>query len=125
MDLHNSYRMQQCATGIIADIPVVMEQGILKIYIFKTAVYIGGKKTVWKRTTQHLFWKSALIKQTLKDHALIENEVYQMMIEKKEKQTTMSENSVEISFAVHQLSANSVRYYFVVYRYFHINWSQS
>lgn len=41
MDLHNSYRMQQCAIDHIADTTVVMPHGILKINIFKTAVYIG------------------------------------------------------------------------------------
>lgn len=51
MDLHRSYRMQQCAIDNIADITVVTEQGVLKISIFKTAVYTGGKKITWKRTT--------------------------------------------------------------------------
>lgn len=57
MDLHNSYRMQQCAIDNIADTTVVMPQGILKINIFKTAVYIGGKKLYGKElpSTDHFF----------------------------------------------------------------------
>lgn len=49
--------------------------------------------------------QQTLIKQILKDCVLIENEVYQMMIEKKEKETRMSKNSVEISFTVYLMSA--------------------
>lgn len=66
MDLHNSYRMQQCAIDNIADTTVVMPQGILKINIFKTAVYIGGKKLYGKElpSTDHFFRKSADINQT-------------------------------------------------------------
>lgn len=108
MDLHNSYRMQQCAIDNISDITVVMEQGILKINIFKTAMYMGGKKNLWKRTTQQWpfllkigRWESSKHWKTV----LIENEVYQMTIEEKKKQTRMSKNSVEISFTVYQLSA--------------------
>lgn len=49
--------------------------------------------------------QQTLIKQILKDYVLTENEVYQMMIEKKEKQTRMSKNSVEISFTAYLMSA--------------------
>lgn len=68
MDLHNSYRMQQCTTDNITDIRVVMEQSILKRNIFKNAACIGGekKKLCGKKlpSSDHLFWKSAHMTQT-------------------------------------------------------------
>lgn len=106
MDLHRNYRMQKCAIHSIIGITVVIEWGIMKINLLKTEMYMGKKKICMEKNylavTICFGNEQIWIKQALKDYLLIENEVYQMMIKKKEQIKT-SENSG--SFTVYQLSA--------------------
>lgn len=128
MDLHRNYRMQKCAIHSIIVITVVIEWGIMKINLLKTEMYMGKKKICMEKNYLAVticFGNDQIwIKQMLKDYLLIENEVYQIMIQKKKKrQIKPSENSG--SFTVYQLSAKyHNELFFVVYREFHMKRSQ-
>lgn len=118
MDPHNSYRTQQCSIDNITDIRVVMEQGILQRNIFKNAACIGGEKKNYVEknylvVTTYFENQHIWLKQTLKDDVLMENEVYQMMIEK--KHTRMSKNSGETVSQSMSSQQNNMRNYFEVY----------
>lgn len=65
MDLHRSYRMQQCAIDNIAGITVVTEQGVLKIFSKLQCTWVEKKLHGRELPhNDHFFWESADMNQT-------------------------------------------------------------